>query len=128
MDIFFKKWWDSGREDPEEFASLVQQYADVVRMLERENLKAGVSDTDRLEAEANAKAPNESHAEQKCPACGGNDGEMPCAYPGEHERQHGCLMAARLAPNVHPDAPVWSPSITITIPGTPVGKGRPTIG
>ena len=36
MDIFFKEWWDSGREDPEEFASLVHQYADAVRMIERE--------------------------------------------------------------------------------------------
>ena len=33
-------------------------------------------------------------AEQKCPACGGNDGDMPCAYPGEHEQQPGCLRAA----------------------------------
>lgn len=39
-------------------------------------------------------------AEQKCPACGGNDGDMPCAYPGEHEQQPGCLRAARLPPNV----------------------------
>lgn len=36
MDLFFKSWWDSGNENPEEFADLVQQYADIVRMLERE--------------------------------------------------------------------------------------------
>lgn len=36
MDLFFKPWWDSGNEDPEEFADLVQQYADIIRRLERE--------------------------------------------------------------------------------------------
>lgn len=44
--------------------------------------------------------PENSQAEQKCPACGGNDGDMPCAYPGEHEQQPGCLRAARLPPNM----------------------------
>lgn len=44
--------------------------------------------------------PENSQAEQKCPACGGNDGDMLCAYPGEHEQQPGCLRAARLPPNV----------------------------
>ena len=30
-----------------------------------------------------------------CAACGGNDGDMPCAYPSE--KRHGCLRDRRVA-------------------------------
>lgn len=32
----------------------------------------------------------------KCKSCNGNDGDAPCAYPGEHK--HGCLRNARISP------------------------------
>jgi hypothetical protein len=34
-------------------------------------------------------------AEARCKSCGGNDADMPCAYPGEG--RPGCLRDARLA-------------------------------
>ena len=40
----------------------------------------------------------------ECPACGGNDAEMPCCYPRPHEAQPGCLRNVRLSarkPSVH---------------------------
>lgn len=33
---------------------------------------------------------------QNCPVCNGNDADMPCVYPREHEKQKGCLRNARL--------------------------------
>ncbi len=33
---------------------------------------------------------------RKCPGCGGNDADMPCLYPGDHEKQHGCWRNIRL--------------------------------
>ena len=33
--------------------------------------------------------------EARCKSCNGNDGDMPCAYPGENK--HGCLRNARMA-------------------------------
>ena len=38
----------------------------------------------------------EALADQRCPTCNGNDGNMPCAYPSEG--QSGCLRDARLKP------------------------------
>lgn len=35
-----------------------------------------------------------AHGTQNCPTCGGNDLEMPCAYPGEGKP--GCLRDVRL--------------------------------
>lgn len=32
-----------------------------------------------------------NHDNRTCPACGGNDFDTPCAYPGSHERKSGCL-------------------------------------
>lgn len=31
-----------------------------------------------------------------CRACGGNDLDAPCAYPGRHEHRDGCLRRERL--------------------------------
>lgn len=39
----------------------------------------------------------------RCPVCGGNDANVPCAYPGDNPP--GCLRAWRLA-HPRPDDPV----------------------
>lgn len=31
----------------------------------------------------------------KCKACGGNNKDMPCAYPDKREQQPGCLKYAK---------------------------------
>ena len=73
------------------------KYPPIGRQYQIESITGGVL---KAEVPKKRKANRlESHEEHKCPACGGNDGDMPCAYPGEHERQPGCLRAFRLSPN-----------------------------
>jgi hypothetical protein len=44
--------------------------------------------------------------ERTCPACGGNDRDMPCAYPSEG--RPGCLRDARLTAPAAPERPAES--------------------
>lgn len=58
------------------------------------------------EAPASAAAPQQEtepsigswETDVRCPTCNGNDGEAPCAYPGENAP--GCLRTARLKQDV----------------------------
>lgn len=46
-----------------------------------------------------------SSAKTLCPVCNGNDADIPCAYPREHESRAGCLRNNRLF-NVMPETPI----------------------
>jgi hypothetical protein len=62
----------------------------------QENQDGSVDYVESLRAErlAASAAPMQP-TEARCKSCGGNDGDMPCAYPGEGKP--GCLRDTRLA-------------------------------
>ena len=67
----------------------------------------------RLRTQREVDARVEVASEVRCPKCGGNDADLPCAYPGE------CAL------KLQPDAPdLAQPSADVMTPGTTPDAAR----